>query len=738
MRQILQSLKTGEVRVTDVPCPSVRPKHLLVETHTTLISSGTEKMLLEFGKANLLDKARQQPDKVREVVSKLRTDGLVPTFEAVKSKMDQPLPLGYCNVGTVTEVGAGVSGFKPGDRVVSNGHHADMVCVPQNLCARIPDDVSFDSAAFTVIGSIALQGIRLAQPTLGERVCVMGLGLVGLLTVQLLRAHGCHVLGIDFDSDRLKLAQDMGAATCDLSQGQDPIAAAEQYTNGRGMDAVLITAASKSNEPMHQAAMMSRKRGRVILVGVVGLELSRADFYEKELTFQVSCSYGPGRYDDEYEKQGHDYPLPFVRWTEQRNFEAVLDMLSERRVNVDPLISHRFGIDKAGDAYSVVTGQAPSLGILLQFSGDNAQKPYQRLAQTVRLSVTPSVEDEERFGGRLPGVSFIGAGKFTTRVLLPAFRQNGSKLQTIASVSGLSAQQAGEKFGFMKVTSDATTIFDDDETDIVVITTQHDTHADFVCRALAAGKHVFVEKPLAINEAQLKRVVKAWEARPNTTQKLVVGFNRRFAPQTKRMRELMATWAEPASMVMTVNAGAIPVSHWTQSLSRGGGRVIGECCHFVDLLRFLAGSPVQRIVATQFGQATSEFTGDKVTATLEFANGSFGTIHYLANGHKSFAKERLEVFCGGRVLQLDNFRKLRGYGVKGLRRMNLWTQDKGHLAEVDALLSSVISCGPNPIPFREMVEVTRTTFAINEARRTGFPCERTAGQQTQGTSPRAA
>ena len=736
MRQILQSLKTGDIRIADVPCPSVRPKHLLIETNTTLISAGTERMLLDFGKANLLQKARQQPDKVREVFDKVRTDGLMPTLEAVQSKMDQPLPLGYCNAGTVMEVGPGVSGFQPGDRVVSNGHHADVVCVPQNLCAKIPPDVSFESASFTVIASIALQGIRLAKPTLGERVAVMGLGLVGLMTVQLLRAHGCQVLGIDFNQERLKLARDMGAAVCDLSQGQDPVKAGEQFTNGRGMDAVLLTAATKSSEPVHQAATMSRKRGRIVLVGVVGLELSRADFYEKELTFQVSCSYGPGRYDDAYEKQGHDYPLPFVRWTEQRNFEAVLDMMSDGRVEVNELITHRFGIDKANSAYNLIAERAPSLGILLEFAGQHAQKEYQRRAQTIRLADTPSIEDEERFGGRLPGVSFIGAGNFTSRVLLPAFRTNGARFRTIASAGGLTAQNTGEKFGFQSVTSDANTVFEDDETDIVVITTQHDSHADFVCRAIAAGKNVFVEKPLAINETQLKRVIKAWECRPYSSQKLMVGFNRRFAPQVQKMHSIMQRWNEPTSMIMTVNAGAIPIDHWTQSLSKGGGRIIGEACHFVDLLRFLTGSPIQRVHATQFGQSVSEFTGDKVTTTLEFANGSFATIHYLANGHKSFAKERLEVFCGGRVLQLDNFRKLSGFGVKGFRKMNLWKQDKGHVAEVDALLSSVISAGPNPIPFLELVEVTRTTFAINEARRTGFPCERSG--QNSNKSHRAA
>ena len=396
MKQILQSLKTGDTKLADVPVPGVKRGQLLIQTSKTLISAGTERMLVEFGKASWIDKARQQPDKVRMVLDKIRTDGLLPTVEAVLNKLDQPLPLGYCNAGRVVEVGAGVEGFAPGDRVVSNGKHADVVAVPMNLCAKVPDKVTGEEAAFTVLGAIALQGIRLVNPTLGETVVVTGLGLIGLVTVQLLRAHGCRVLGIDFDADKLALARQFGAETVDLSTGQDPVVVAQAFSRGRGVDAVIVTAATKSSEPMHQAALMCRKRGRIVLVGVTGLELSRADFFEKELTFQVSCSYGPGRYDPSYEEKGQDYPVGFVRWTEQRNFEAVLDMMADGRLDVKPLISHRFAITEAEQAYELVGGAAPSLGILLEYpAGDITTE-----SRTVKL---PPFAQAPFQGGVVPG-----------------------------------------------------------------------------------------------------------------------------------------------------------------------------------------------------------------------------------------------------------------------------------------------------------------------------------------------
>lgn len=712
MKQVLQSLKTGETSVVDVPCPNVKAGHLLIRTRVSLLSSGTERMLVNFGKANLLDKARQQPDKVRMVLDKIKADGLIPTLESVRNKLDRPLPLGYCNVGKVIEVGAGVTGFKVGDRVVSNGYHAEVVCVPKNLCARIPDEVNDEAAAFTVIGAIGLQGIRLAQPTLGEAFVVTGLGLVGLVTAQLLKAHGCRVLGIDFDSHRLELARRFGVETVDLSAGEDPVAAALAFSRGRGVDGVLITASTKSSEPVHQAALMCRKRGRIVLVGVTGLELSRADFYEKELSFQVSCSYGPGRYDPLYEEGGQDYPFGFVRWTEQRNFEAVLDMMADRRIDVEPLISHRFPLEEAKKAYELVMGAGPSLGILLKYRDESQQSNEVLRTSTVELAPRSSIRADS------PVVGFIGAGNYSTQVLIPAFKRAGVNLEVIASSGGVSGVHAGRKFGFHRATTDTESLLADPALNAVVITTRHDSHAHFVCRALEAGKHVFVEKPLAITERQLAEVIQTYEAVRAKGQApiLMIGFNRRFAPQVAKMKELLASVHEPKSLIMTVNAGMIPADHWTQDPNVGGGRIIGEGCHFIDLLRFLVGQPIVGVQAAAFGRKPGVIIPeDKVTITLSFADGSIGTVHYFANGHKSFPKERLEVFCAGRILQLDNFRKLRGYGWPGFSRMNLWSQDKGHAAGVKAFVDAIRSGGPSPIPFDEIVEVTRVTFDVAEA-----------------------
>lgn len=684
------------MELADVPCPAVGRGQVLIRTARTLVSAGTERMLVDFGKAGWIDKARQQPDKVRMVLDKIKTDGLLPTLEAVRNKLDQPLAMGYCNVGTVVAVGAGVTGFEVGDRVASNGKHAEMVSVPANLCARIPESVPDESAAFTVIGAIALQGIRLARPTLGEAVVVTGLGLIGLVTVQLLRANGCRVLGLDFDPAKLELARGFGAEVVNLAAGEDPLAAAQAFSRGRGVDAVIITASTKSNEPVHQAALMCRKRGRIVLVGVAGLELSRADFFEKELSFQVSCSYGPGRYDPNYEEKGQDYPVGYVRWTEQRNFEAVLDMLADRRIDVAPLISHRFPLETAARAYEVVAGSEPSLGILLAYGGDTRSDAGQR---TVALNaVVPDAS------GRA-AVSFIGSGNYATAVLIPAFKETGAVLRTVASNAGVSGTHAARKFGFEESTTDIERIFADERTNAVVISTRHDSHARLAVQALAAGKHVFVEKPLCLTLDELAQIEQAARA---GNRHLMVGFNRRFAPQVLRAKSLLEAVRGPKAFVMTVNAGAIPAGHWTQDAQTGGGRIVGEACHFIDLLRHLAASPIVRWTRMDMDSST----GDTVTLQLGFEDGSTGTVHYFANGAKAFPKERLEIFAAGGVLQLDNFRRLTGFGWPGFSKMNLWRQDKGQKACAQAFVQAVERGGDAPIPLDELLEVSRVTIEI--------------------------
>ena len=700
MKQILQNLSTGATEVVDGPCPLPAPGHLLIRSACSLISAGTERMLVEFGKANPIQKARQQPEKVRLVLDKVKTDGLWTTLEAVRHKLDQPLPLGYCNVGRVLETGRGVADFSPGDRVASNGKHAEVVVVPVNLCVRAPDAVPDESAVFTVIGAIALQGIRLAQPTLGEAVVVTGLGLIGQIAVQLLRAHGCRVLGIDPGRSRLELAQRFGAEVVDLSAGEDPLAAAERFSRGRGVDAVLITAATTSSEPVHQAALMCRKRGRIVLVGVTGLELSRDDFYRKELSFQVSCSYGPGRYDPQYEEKGQDYPVGFVRWTEQRNFEAVLDMLADGRLDVAPLISHRFSLDQAAEAYAVVGGSEPSMGILLTYSDSDDARDVRSTTVQLAHAAAP--------GPLRPAVSFIGSGNYASTVLIPAFKEGGARLLSVASRGGVTAVHAARKHGFVEATTDVGSVFGNSAVDAVVVATRHDTHARFLLAALAAGKHVFVEKPLCMTLDELAAIETAHGRAAGPAPLVMVGFNRRFAPHTRKMKALLAGVTGPKSMVMTVNAGAISADHWTQDPVTGGGRVFGEACHFIDLLRFLTGSPI----ASHSCIAMDSPTSDTATLQLRFADGSIGTVHYVANGSKKFPKERVEVFAQGRVLQLDNFRVLRGFGWPGFRTLRLWRQDKGQRACASAFLGAIRRGEPAPIPFNEIVEVSRAMIEL--------------------------
>lgn len=706
MKQILQSLRSGETWAADIPYPSLKPGHLLVKTRKTLVSVGTERMLVEFGKAGFIQKARQQPDKVKMVLDKIRTDGLAPTLEAVFSKLDQPLPLGYCNVGEVLELDPALEGIEVGQRVISNGAHAEAVRVPINLSAVVPDVVSDEEAAFTVLGAVALEGVRLIQPTLGETVVVTGLGLIGQVTLQLLKAHGCRVLGLDYDSSRVALARSFGAEAIDLSAGQDPLEAASAYTKGRGVDAVIITASTDSSEPVSQAAKMCRIRGRIVLVGVTGLELSRSDFFNKELSFQVSCSYGPGRYDPDYEEKGQDYPFGYVRWTAQRNFEAVLDMMADGRLNVKPLISHRFAVTEAAQAYEVVGGSEPSLGIVLEYpaSEDISSADTSLKAKTVTLPNGAAVGTSTS-----ASTSFVGSGNYAGAILIPAFKQAGAPLRMVASSAGVSGVHNGTKFGFAQTTTDAESIFTDEATSIVAIATRHDTHADYVLKGISANKHVFVEKPLCLTTTQLEQIE---QALPTFQGKLMVGFNRRFSPLVERTKLLLKARNQPAAFVYTVNAGAIPASHWAHDDAQGGGRILGEACHFIDLLRFLAGAP---IVESSISFMAAE-TADNASIQLRFDNGSIGTIHYLANGSKSFPKERIEVFCGGGILQIDNFRRLNCIGWPDAKSVRLWKQDKGQNACVKAFVSAVESGESTPIPLEEILEVSRVSIELGQTR----------------------
>jgi len=708
MKQILQNMSTGETTIVTAPAPSVSSGTVLIESKVSLISAGTERMLVDFGNASMVSKARKQPEKVKMVLEKVKTDGLFPTIEAVKSKLEQPLPLGYCNVGTILAVGDKVHGFRKGDRIVSNGPHADVVRVVENLCAKIPDNVSDEEASFTVLAAIGLQGIRLLKPTLGEAIVVIGAGLIGLAAIQMLLANGCRVLAIDFDGHKLDLAKKFGAEIYNLSEGGDPVAAGMTFSRGAGVDGVLITASTQSNDPVSQAANMCRTRGRIILVGVTGLTLNRAEFYDKELSFQVSCSYGPGRYDVNYEDNGNDYPIGFVRWTEQRNFEAVLDLLSAGKIDVKPLISHRFLFDDANAAYAVLTEDKSALGIVLEYSTDDTKE---KLAKETRLSKGGNHRVVDNVV-----VGFVGAGNYASRVLIPAFKETGAELHTIVTSGGsVNGVIHGNKNGFLCASTDIGAMLSETEINTVSIVTQHNTHAKFVQKAIASDKNVFVEKPLAIHLDDLEAIQKVYEEKLDAGNApiLMVGFNRRFSPQIQKIKSLLRGTREPKSFIMTMNAGAIPADHWTQDPEIGGGRIIGEACHFIDLMRFLADSPIISMQGRCMGNTGSlSVREDKAAITLGFADGSFGTIHYLANGASNFPKERIEIFCEGKVLQLDNFRKLKGYGWKGFGKMNLWSQDKGQKACAQAFIKSIKENTASPIPVDEIFEVAQASIEI--------------------------
>ena len=710
LKQILQNMSTGQTDLVECPTPVLIENSLRISTNVSLISAGTERMLVGFGKASYLDKARQQPEKVRMVLDKISTDGLSTTLNAVKAKLAQPLPLGYSNVGVVQEIAQNISEFKVGDRVVSNGAHADVVVVKKNLCARIPDEVDDESATFTIVGSIGLQGVRLAKPSLGESFVVIGAGLIGLITIQLLKANGCNVLAIDFDKEKLALAAQFGAEICNPASGGDVLRHAASFSRERGVDGVIITASTQSNEPVKQAAQMCRTRGRIILVGVVGLDLDRADFYEKEISFQVSCSYGPGRYDSSYEEDGVDYPVGYVRWTEQRNFEAFLDMLAVGVVNVKPLITSRFDFANAPAAYEELVSNTVGLGVLLTYNS----APAERFSRSIDLGV------KHHFSENKPCLGFIGAGNYASRILIPAFQKAGGQLHTLVTANGINSVIHGKKAGFLHGSTDAAAMLNNPVINTVVIATQHNSHAKYVTDSLNANKHVWVEKPLAIDSDSLTLIEAAYKNAhervepPHSGPHLMVGFNRRFAPHIKKMHSLLSTVDAAKSIIITVNAGFIPKEHWTQDPSIGGGRIIGEGCHFIDLMRFLVG---ERIVSVSGRAMTMNGRGpvmaDRSAITLGFEDGSFGTIFYLANGPSDFPKERIEVFTDGKVLQLDNYRKLKGFGWQDFKKMNLFSQDKGQKACAEAFIGAV-ETGIPCIPVDEIFEVARVTIEANE------------------------
>jgi predicted dehydrogenase/threonine dehydrogenase-like Zn-dependent dehydrogenase len=721
MKQVLQQASTGEISVAEVPAPQLLPGCVLVRMGASLVSAGTERASSEFARKSLLQKAQARPDLVRDVINKVRRDGFLSALQAVRSRLDQPSALGYSSAGMVTGVGEGVVDIAVADRVACAGAgyavHAEVACVPRLLVAKIPDGVptSFDEAAFTTVGAVALHGIRTADVKLGDVVAVIGLGLVGQLTAQLLKIAGCRVLGFDIAPDRVELAMRLGT-DAGSSTASEFASLCSQRTRGFGVDAVLITAETPSSEPVNQAAQIARDRAVVVAVGTVGMELERQRYYEKELDFRVSRSYGPGRYDAAFEQQGRDYPIGHVRWTETRNMEAFLQFLADGELDLKPLITHRFAIDQAKAAYDLISGatRERSLAVLFTYS----ESPD--VSQRVDLN-RPSVPQTAVAAGTSLKVGLLGAGSFATSTLLPALqRVAGTELVAVCAATGAHSRHAADKFKFRFCTTDERDVLRDSSVNTVVIATRHNLHANQVLAALAAGKHVFCEKPLCLNEDELIGIAQACGSSRAGNPLLMVGFNRRFAPMAVRMKQFLAI-GEPLALHYRVNAGTLPADHWINDPAVGGGRIVGEVCHFVDLLSFLSGALPIEVHARPLSNPGLS-SDDNVLISLRFENGSEGTIHYLASGDRSFSKERVEVFGGGAVAVLDDFRKLEmtRFGKKSTVSAR-WRQDKGHRGEWQAFAESVRSGGPAPIPFESIVSSTLTTFCIQKSRSSGRP-----------------
>jgi len=705
MKQLLQNIKTGKATIEDVPVPTPRDGQALVKVEASLVSAGTERMVVEFAEKSLIGKARSRPDLVKQVLDKARREGFTNTLQSAFNRLDQPMALGYSSAGKIVALGKNMTGFKVGQRVACAGGgyavHAEYNVVPCNLLTPLPKNVDFESAAFTTLGAIALHGFRLAEPQIGENVAVIGLGLLGLLTTQIATAAGCNVLGIDLDPKRIALASSLGL---EAVSRQNAESASESFTTHRGFDVILICADTSSNDPVELAGTIARDRARVVATGAVGLTIPRKIYYEKELSFINSRSYGPGRYDSNYEENGQDYPLGYIRWTEGRNFEAVVDLMSKGKLQVKPLITHRFPIEKATQAYDVITGKKKEsfLGVLLT---------YPKVVETLE-SLKVVKFNIPTFKPATCKLGVLGAGNFANSVLLPAIKKvDGIQLVGIASSGGLHAQHTGKKFGFKYASSSEDEILNDPNINTVAILTRHDSHAELVVKALKAGKHVFVEKPLAINSAQLSAISKQLKA--NRQLLLTVGFNRRFAPLANSLNSQISTLRESKFIHYRVNAGYLPQNHWNHDPNVGGGRIIGEACHFIDFITFLVGAPPISVTAHALPDG-GKYREDNVSMTFTFPDGSIGVVDYLANGDKSFPKERVEVFCGGMVAVLDDFVSLQ-ITKDGKPKEERGAQDKGWVKEIAAFVESIQKGSEPPIPYEHLIGVTQSTFAAVES-----------------------
>jgi predicted dehydrogenase/threonine dehydrogenase-like Zn-dependent dehydrogenase len=714
MKQLLQNMKDGKAVVEEVPIPTPKRKTALVRTGASLVSAGTERMVVNFAEKNLIGKAASRPDLVKQVLDKAKREGVVSTVEAAFNKLDEPMALGYSSAGIIEAVGPGLEGFKVGDRVACAGSgyavHAEYAIVPQNLLVKIPDSVSYEAAAFATIGAIALQGFRLASPQLGESIAIIGTGLLGLLSAEIVKAAGCKLMCIDLSADRVTLAEDMGHHAVIRSDAE---AAALAFTNGAGFDHVLICADTSSNDPTELAGAIAREKANVVAVGAFGMDIPRKTYYAKELNLIVSRSYGPGRYDPNYEEYGHDYPRGYIRWTEGRNISAIIDLLADEKINVAPLITHRFPIEEADEAYHLISGKAktPFLGVLLTYP-IHLNNVIKNTAPTQAPSTTQVQRKKEiNFG-------MIGAGNYANAIFLPTIKKvAGLNKLAIASSTGLKAANAARKYQFRMATSDANDILTSPDIELVAILTRHDDHAEQIITAIKNNKHVFCEKPLAINENQVIDIAKNMET--NVDLKLLVGFNRRFAPLTQHMKRFFLNHEEPMSIHYRINAGTLPDTHWLKEAEVGGGRIVGEGCHFIDFMTYMVGSAPIAVSAAEIQKAGAT-DHENVIATYYFADGSIGVMSYLANGDKSMPKENIEIFMGGKSAVLNDFRSLKLYH-KGFARSykSYFRQDKGQNNMWKTFLNSINQKTPAPIPYKDLYQVTLTSLYTLKALETG-------------------
>ncbi len=683
MKQVTQTLRTGEINIAEVPVPALQDSFVLVRNTASVISAGTEKTKIDMGKKNLLQKAKARPDLVKQVFNKLRTEGIGKTLQTVNTRLNAPSPLGYSSAGQVVAVGGLVKGIKPGDRVACGGagyaNHAELASVPKNLVVKIPDNVSDEDAAFTTVGSIALQGVRLAEPKLGETFLVLGLGLLGQITVQLLRANGCHVIGTDLDPELVSLSEKFGATG--LQPGSDIVTACNELTSGHGVDGVLVCAGTSSNQPIELCGEVTREKGRVVVIGAVKMDIPREDYFKKEISIVISRSYGPGRYDPNYEEAGNDYPLSYVRFTEQRNMQTFLELVAQNKLDFQSLITHRFELDEAAEAYGLIEGQKkePYLGIVMNYGKSSLLKRHSSI-----INLKPSAIDKNKIA-----LSFYGAGNYATATLLPILKnQNSVAFSGLVTASGRTAQGVAEQFDFSYCAGNYSDILSD-QTDAVVIATKHDTHATAVIEALNSGKNVYVEKPLGLTVEELKRVNEAYEKTGD--RQVMVGFNRRFSPLTLAVNEHFSNVKSPLVITIRTNAGAIPMDHWIQDPKLGGGRMIGEGCHFIDLASSIARSlPISVYAVSTNKQNKSAMLNDNVIVTLTFANGSIATIIYTADGSKAMEKEYVEVFGGGRSAIIEDFKQATFYsGDLDKNNKKLSSQDKGQKAMLTKWLAGL-------------------------------------------------